>query len=212
MARGKNTTRSPEVAPKKRPDPAEEAERRIRHLHGVGREPLARFPVGAAIDPDTVHEIAEREGLKLDNMQRARQFARSYSEKELEELCRLRTPAGMPLGWGHVRRLVSIPNKAKRAALQRRAAREGWTAAQISEAILRDVVGRKRQNGGRPFAAPKTLGEGLRQVAGRSEEWLRRCRRAGSAEAAWLAAGAAASEGEAARESLTARLGEARRV
>src|SRR4051794_2280730 len=212
MARGKNTVRSPEVARKKRPDPAEEAESRLRQLHAVRREALARFPVGAAIDPATVHEIAEREGLRHDNMQRARQFARSYSEKELEELCRLRTPAGMPLGWGHVRRLVSIPNKAKRAALQRRAAKEGWTAAQISEAILSEVVGRRRQNGGRPFAAPRTLGEGLRQVAGRSEEWLRRCRESWSGEAAWLAAGAAGSEGEAARESLAARLGEARRV
>src|SRR4051812_31018170 len=212
MARGKNTTRSPAVAPKKRPDPAEEAESGLRHLHAVGREALARFPVGAAIDPDTVHEIAEREGLRLDNMQRARQFARTYSEKDLEDLCRLRTPGGMPLSWGHVRRLVSIPNKAKRAALQKRSAREGWTAAQLSEVIQREVVGRKRRYGGRPFTAPRTLEEGLRQVVLRSEEWLRRCRESWSGEAAWLAPGAAESEGEAARESLTARLGEARRV
>src|SRR4051812_33546423 len=54
MARGKNTTRSPEVARKKRPDPAAEAESRLRHPHAVGREAPARFPVGAAIDPDTV--------------------------------------------------------------------------------------------------------------------------------------------------------------
>src|SRR4051812_44600950 len=212
MARGKSAARSAGVAPKKRPDPAAEAESRLRHLHAVGREALARFPIGAAIDPDTVHEIAEREGLRLDNMQRARQFARAYSEKELEELCRLRTPAGMPLGWGHVRRLVSIPNKAKHAALQRRAAKEGWTAAQISEAILREVVGRRRQNGGRPFAAPRTLGEGLRQVVLRSEEWLRRCRESWSGEAAWLAAGAEVSKGKADHESLVARMEVARRV
>src|SRR3954469_12398076 len=122
MARGKNTSRNLEVAPKKRPDPAAEAESRLRHLHAVGREALARFPVGAAIDPGTIHEIAEREGLRLDNVQRARQFARTYSEKELDELCRLRNPGGMPLSWGHIRRLVSIPNKARRSALQKRAA------------------------------------------------------------------------------------------
>src|SRR4051812_44813865 len=206
MARRKNTARSPAVAPKKRPDPAEEAESRLRHLHAVGREALARFPVGAAFDPETIHEIADREGLRLDNMQRARQFARSYSEKDLEELCRLRTAGGMPLSWGHVRRLVSIPNKAKRSALQRRAAKEGWTAAQISEAILREVVGRRRQNGGRPFAAPRTLGEGLRQVVLRSEEWLRRCRESWSGEAAWLAAGAGGEKGSPDRESLVARM------
>src|SRR4051812_2719592 len=142
MARRKNTARSPAVAPKKRPDPAEEAESRLRHLHAVGREALARFPVGAAFDPETIHEIADREGLRLDNMQRARQFARSYSEKELEELCRLRTAGGMPLSWGHVRRLVSIPNKAKRSALQRRGAEEGGTAAPNSQAAPRGVGGR----------------------------------------------------------------------
>jgi hypothetical protein len=96
MARGKNTARSPEVARKKRPDLAAEAESRLRHLHAVGREALARFPVGAAIDPATVHVIDDREGLRLDNMQRACQFARGYSEQDLEELCRLRTPGGMP--------------------------------------------------------------------------------------------------------------------
>src|SRR4051812_671161 len=179
MARGKNTTRSPEVARKKRPDPAAEAESRLRHLHAVGREALARFPVGAAIDPDTIHEIAAREGLRHDNMQRARQFARSYSEKDLEELCRLRTPGGMPLSWGHVRRLVSVPSKAKRSALQKRSAREGWTAAQLSEVIQREVVGRKRRYGGRPFTAPRTLEEGLRPGVTRSEEWLRRGRGGG---------------------------------
>src|SRR4051794_11243221 len=113
MAKGKNTSRSPEVAPKKRSDPAAEAESRLRQLHAVGREALARFPVGAAFDPETIREIAEREGLRLDNVQRARQLARTYSEKELDDLCRLRNPAGMPLSWGHVRRLVSLPNKAK---------------------------------------------------------------------------------------------------
>jgi len=75
---------------------------------------------GMGEDLDEGLGSAEREGLRLDNMQRARQFARSYSEKELDELCWLRTPGGMPLGWGHVRRLVSLPNKAKRSALQRR--------------------------------------------------------------------------------------------
>src|SRR4051812_13052446 len=212
MARRKNAARSPSVAPKKRPDPAEEAESRLRHLHAVGREALARFPVGAAIDPDTVHEIADREGLRLDNMQRARQFARTYSEKDLEDLCRLRTPGGMPLSWGHVRRLVSIPNKAKRAALQKRSAREGWTAAQLSDVIQREVVGRKRRYGGRPFTAPRTLEEGLRQVVLRSEEWLRRCRESWSVEAAWLAAGAEGSKDMAAGGSRPAGLEVARRV
>src|SRR4051794_8282660 len=102
MARGKNTAQSPDVARKRRPDPATEAESRLRHLHAVGREALARFPVGAAFDPETIREISEREGLRLDNVRRARQFARTYSEKELDDLCRLRNPAGMPLSWGHV--------------------------------------------------------------------------------------------------------------
>ena len=212
MARGKNTARSSEVARKKHPDPAEEAESRLRHLHAVGREALARFPVGAAHRPR--HGTRDRRPRGAEARQHAAgaPVARGYSEKDLEELCRLRTPGGIPLSWGHVRRLVSIPNKATCAALQKRWAREGWTAAQLSEVIQRELVGRKRRYGGRPFTAPRTPEEGLRQVVLRSEQWLRRCRESWSGEAAWLAAGSGVSKGSADHESLVALLEVARRL
>ena len=166
---------------------ADETVKRLRAYHALGREALARDPEGAAPDPATARELAAKKKYGLGTVQEARRFARTYPAGDLEELLRLRSPAGTPLSWGHVRQLISIPGKRARETMAKQAAREGWTARRLVSAIQGEVVGRKRRSGGgRRFAAPRSPEEGLRQVAAHTGEWLRRCRGAWSEGAAWL--------------------------
>jgi hypothetical protein len=107
-----------------------------------------------------------------DQVQKAVAFARGYSPGELEELCRLRTPDGKPLTYSHVRRLLSVENKTKRARLQRRAAEAGWSHEGLAAQIAADR-GRAVPFGRRP-AVPSDLTAALRDILARTKEWLNR--------------------------------------
>src|SRR3954451_3397350 len=105
-----------------RVDPAAEAVERLRRYHAIGTDALQRFPVGAKFDSATIHQLALQESIDIDTARKARLFARRYTKAELEEICQLRGRGGMPLGWSHIRHLMSVQDKSTRSDLQRRAA------------------------------------------------------------------------------------------
>jgi hypothetical protein len=156
----------------KRRRAAAAAERRLREHYELGREALACFPDGETRDPATIARLADRQGVTRDLVWKAADFARRYTPEELEKLCRLRTPARMPLSFSHVRRLLAVKDRRKRARLQTQAAREGWTQEELAAEVIA-VQGRRGQ-GGRAPSQPKTLTAVLRQISGRSRSWLSR--------------------------------------
>src|SRR3954447_5150923 len=110
---------------KPRRDKVAEAEAQLRAYHALGRKVLERLR-GGPLDAATLQELDEETRYGFDNIRKARVFAARYTAGQLDELCKLRTPAGMPLPWRHVRQLLMLPPGEEREALQRKAAERGW--------------------------------------------------------------------------------------
>lgn len=112
----------------------------------------------------SIGEFAAIHGLSSHTIRRLRRLAREYTPSEFEELCALRRPGGLPLHVGHLPYLLVVSDKAEREKLQRRVAREGWSAPRLAA----EIPGKYRRSTGghgRPMKKPKTPAEGLRQVA-----------------------------------------------
>ena len=171
----------PKVKGKKAPadavprrDKESSAEARLRAYHALGRKVLARIKDGP-LDAATLRELHEETGHGFDNLRKARVFARIYTEGQLDELCSLRTPRGMPLPWRYVQQLLMVPSGEVRDALQRKAAERGWGLEELAAAIPGKARRRQtRSDGGRPFLRPRTVADGLRRIVRHGDEWLRR--------------------------------------
>ena len=193
-----------EVRP--RPDTAAEAEAQLRAYHALGIMVRDRVKEGR-LDAETIRKLIEETGHGADNIRKARVFAARYTAGQLDELCKLRNPGGMPLPWRHVRQLLMLPPGEARDALQRKAAERGWSLEELIAAIPKKVRREQtRREGGRAFRGPRTLADGLRQIVRHGDEWLRRFGSRAWAGGGWTGgkAGAAGPGG------LEARLAEAR--
>ena len=174
MARSKVKDKKAPAEAVPRRDKESEAEAQLRAYHALGRKVLARIKDGQ-LDAATLRELHEETGHGFDNLRKARVFARVYTEGQLDELCALRTPRGMPLPWRHVQQLLKLPPGEGRDALQRKAAERGWGLEELAAAIPGKVRRRQtRSEGGRPFLRPRTVADGLRRIVRHGDEWLRR--------------------------------------
>jgi hypothetical protein len=154
-----------------------QAEGRPRDLRGwyeLGKTIHRDFPSGAERHAPTIKDTAGKLGVTRDLVYKVAVFAREYSRDELKALCDLRTAEGKPFSFSHVRRLLVVKNHSKRAMLERRAAAQGWSNEDLSAAVIHEQGERKSQGGRRPARA-LTPSAALRQIAVRTEQWLRRC-------------------------------------
>ena len=125
-----------------------------------------------------VQEIAESNGTSREFIEKARVFARCYTQSEFQQLCKLRNAEGKPLGLSQVRRLLSVgtekdclERKKIRRKWQSRALKNGWTLRKLNSMLVRKG---KRSSGGRALKTPSTTSDALQQVIGESEAWLKR--------------------------------------
>jgi len=118
-------------------------------------------------------ELAERHRISPHTLRKERRFARRYSEDELQEFLSLRRADGMPLHWGHVIYLITLNRKQDRQRLQKKAAREGWSAPELQAAIQREIRP-DAGPGGRPVKVPETAEGKLRLMIEETDRWLKR--------------------------------------
>ena len=118
-------------------------------------------------------DFAAKHGYNEHTMRKIRAFANGYTAEDLEELCALRRPNGLPLQWGHIPYLLTVKNGKERLKLQQQAIREGWTAPRLNAAIPKKNP--SAPSHGRRTHRPATAAEGLTQHKADSELWLRRC-------------------------------------
>ena len=96
---------------------------------------------------------------------KAKDFARKYTDAEVEALFRLRRPSGLPLHWGHIWFLLTLPcaahaDKRRRRELQQKAASDDWTAPELYREIKRRVRSNRRwASEGRGVGGRKRKGE-----------------------------------------------------
>src|SRR4051794_35725569 len=119
MSKPKSKDEKPTSGGVPRRDKASEAEARLRAYHALGITVRDRVKEGR-LDADTILKLSEETGHAADNIRKARVFADKYTAEQLDELCKLRTPEGMPLPWRHVRQLLMLPPGESRDAFQRK--------------------------------------------------------------------------------------------
>jgi len=209
LAMAKQKAKDEKVTTEGKPrwDKASEAEAQLRAYHALGIVVRDRVKEGR-LDADTVSKLGEETGHGADNIRKARVFAARYTADQLDELCGLRTPEGIPLPWRHVRMLLMLPPGEGRDALQRKAAEKGWSLEELVAAIPKKVRNKQtRHQGGRGFRRPKTQAAALRQIVRYGEAWQRRYRKAWE-EFDWLES----KPGAAGPGGLDARIAEARQT
>lgn len=134
------------------------------HAQGAPRRPEDDAPLS---------EWMLRWNVSLPTVCKIRAFAKGYTKRELEELCALRRN-GMPFNWGYVSCFLGVSDKRERSDLQKRAADENWSVAEVqaevkrlrrrSRAVRRSRAGPPRR-AGRPLRAPADRERALRRLA-----------------------------------------------
>lgn len=163
--------------PRKRPqtphDPAvqrkaDEMIARLREYHRLGLE-CNLLPTRKER-----REFADRQAISQTTIRKVRAFAREYTARELDELCRLRKPDGMPFHFGYIPYFLCVHAKKDRQKIQRQAAENGCTAPEVHVAI-QQMRGGRQCGGGRPMKKPATAGAGLARITAEGHLWVRRC-------------------------------------
>lgn len=159
----KSVRRDREVTPSAQAR-AERMVGKIRTLYELG--------IRANTDDRPTRDWAEREQLTEHTMRRARKFAREFTAEQLDRLCGLRRPNGLPLQWNHVVYLLTVENPAERLQWAEKAAKLGWTAPVLHGHIKASRGARVGH--GRTIQLPRTLEEGLEQLARDADLWIKR--------------------------------------
>src|SRR4051794_10197340 len=83
----------------------------LRKYHALGERALGRAPDGSPGEGPKVATLVAETGHTRDLVHKARLFASRYSREDLEDLFELRTPAGRPLTWNRVQKLIRVRRK-----------------------------------------------------------------------------------------------------
>jgi transcriptional regulator with XRE-family HTH domain len=172
----KRTRRRPAVAPKSKEESTQvrQALKQLRDYYQLGLKVLEadrKNPIKLMYSRGVSMDFAKRLGVSRDYVDKARQFASKYTEEQLDVLCALRRPDGMPLGRKHVVYLLSVKDKRQRARLQRRAAEEGWATRRLGEEIT--VLQGSQSSGGRRPRGPVSVDDAVAQIFKMCERWGR---------------------------------------
>lgn len=173
---------SPEVRAKQSALQAKAAriEQRVRDHHAMGQ--LANDAQSERNISTT--DFAAKHGIDPGTLRRSKQFAELYSAKagtgdkgmsELDEVCNLRRPNGLPLHWGFLPYLMTVKDTKKRRQIAAKAAAQGWSPARL-HAEIRQLEGRSKGHG-RKVELPTTPMEGLLNILREGRLWLARSKR-----------------------------------
>lgn len=163
----------------KQPDAAskrtQEAIDKLKSYYELGRraQKLGNSTAGT-YGRGVIIQLAEESGENKATVAKCKQFAEMYSPAEFKELCKLRRPNGKPIGWGHVTKLLTVPqdDKKLRVKLQTKAAKEGWTARRLNDEIQGSYES-VSSGMGRRWNLPTSKEQALRQISQRCQQWLR---------------------------------------
>lgn len=160
---------------------AKRIEQRVRKHHKTGR--LANQAQEAERSISTT-AFAKKKGLDPGTLRRWKLFAKLYSAlptkkhnglSELDILCMLRRPNGLPLHWGYLPYLLSIKKNKARREMAEKAATEGWSPARLHAEIC--AKEQRPRGHGRSVTIPTKLEDGVRHVLRESQLWLARAKK-----------------------------------
>ncbi len=160
---------------KLRKAPVRQAVQELRDFYHLGQEVLEadrKNPRKGTYSLGVTMEFAERIGTSRDYIDKARKFAQSYSNREFQQLCKLRREQdGMPLGRCHMIALLRIKNKRQREKFQREAAANDWSTRVLTREISK-LLG-TGSSGGRKSVIAANVEDALDQINTMTKRWER---------------------------------------
>lgn len=170
---------------------ARRMEKSLRKLHAIGRS----ANLAQKTRKRSTGAFAKARGLSEDTVRKLKKFATVYSDRsakpvakekpkerykrlkgweetDLNDLCLLRRPSGLPLHFGHVPSLLSIRKGDQRVEAARLAAKNGWSQAQL-ESYVRTRAQRPPGHG-RRLKSPPIGKSGLQFIVRDAERLMRR--------------------------------------
>jgi len=153
--------------------PIDEAKKRqIKKMTDRVRE-MYRLGIKANTNRLSTTRFAESNTYPPRVVRQAKQFAEKYSEDQVEWLCGLRRPNGLPLHFKHIIFLLTLDSAKDRRKWAAAAAKHGWSAPTLHQQIKATL---KRSTGhGRSVVVPTSRIEALSQLKRDGDLWAKRC-------------------------------------
>jgi hypothetical protein len=157
---------------------AKRMEYKLRQNDALGQEAMT---AGESQKKVSTREFAESRGFSEHAVRKLKTFARAYNRRELDQLCALRRPNGLPLHWGYVGYLLAADSAEREAGKHGKKEREGlaqlgskknWTAPEFYGVIRQKFC---RMSGhGCSMVLPANLETAVRKVQDEGRVWFRR--------------------------------------
>jgi hypothetical protein len=149
----------------------DEGIRKVRAFHQLGQQSLTRYPERSEYAKGQIDAQAKAKKINADTLRKARAFASQYGKPDLDELFSLCRKHCFAPNTSLILRLVTLPIKKERRALQREAIVGHWTITRLN----RELAARygARRLGGRLRAIPPDKVGLLAQLETMCEEWKR---------------------------------------
>jgi hypothetical protein len=151
---------------------------KLREHYNFGRNMLDRVERKGIGVADVVRAEGERRNVHPSTVRKEIEFARAYTEAQFEQLAALRTPAGMPLSFGHVRYILAAGNPAARHQVARQAVAMNASVRDIPRLVQKRRGGGKKSQGGRPLRPVGSMSACLASIDRWTANWLVRHERA----------------------------------
>ena len=167
MAKAAASSQSP-------PSKVKDSLKRVRAFHALGTKSLKGRSGAAKHHEQEINREAKELGINPDTLRKARHFAdpdRGYSKDELDQLCEACEQAEYAIGTTRIIRLLSIPSKQRRKALQGQAIKRRWSKRDLNREISKKHSPRKL--GGRRKQIPTNVSDFLTDLLGKTESWRR---------------------------------------
>ena len=170
---------------------AQRMEKSLRRLYAIGQA----ANLAQKSHKRSTGTFAKARGLSEDTVRKLKKFATVYRDPsvkpagkeepkdrrkrlkgwevtDLDDLCRLRRPSGLPLHIGHVPSLLSIRNAGQRLEAARLAAKNGWSQAQLENYVR--AKAQRPPGHGRRLKSPPIGKSGLQFIVRDAERLVRR--------------------------------------
>ena len=140
---------------------------KIREMHELGRG----LPPKSAYGEAEAVTLATEKKVGHGTVYRAKQFARMFSKKDVDRLCKL-CRDGNSLSWSHLPQIFKVKSKQERWDLLDLAVEHGWSTRDLKCEVDRRYRKKRKYGGGKPKMAADAAGL-LQQIARTSDSWLR---------------------------------------
>ena len=141
--------------------------KKIREMHELGRG----FPPKSAYGEAEAVTLATEKKVGHGTVYRAKQFARMFSKKDVDRLCKL-CRDGNSLSWSHLPQIFKVESEQERWKLLDLAAKHDWSTRDLEREVDKRFPKKRKYGGGKPKTAPDAAGL-VQQIIRTSESWLR---------------------------------------